>query len=631
MNIGNTSTQELVKEIVRLSGKYYEGEPEVSDIVFDNMVDELSRRDPNNSILSTVGYGYQVNQKLSNVVKHQYDIAKFESKIKSVVDIPDRNPDNSIISAKIDGGSILLYYSSGKLKSAVTRGDGIIGYDVTKKMKLIVPSILRDKSFSGMVRGEIAMKTDLFNQKYKSQGYSSARNLAIGLIKRDILTVEQSRDLSFVAYTVRGLSDKNLSSKQNVLTWLRYNDFEVVDTFSISNWSDDSFRDVIKSYKKYPIDGIVITSNDYKFLQDNTQVPMFELAYKTVAEAVEVTVTDVSWNLTRTGKLTPKVWFNPVYLSGAMVQKATAFNARYIRDSGLGIGSKITVMRSGEVIPDIQEVITKKKYDLPSKCPICGSKLEWTDADLKCTNSNCSGQLFNTVIHWINTIADVKGLGNSTLFDFCNQLSINSIDDLYKKIKLIPNLYNSSSVTYQKIIEMIELLKSSISLPKFLIANNIPMLGTVAAESTNTPQIFKIILEDTIDDEWSSKVHDKLKGLNVTARNNLIDSIDNIRRYSTYIKVIRSNNDSKFDNSELPSNVASSSNKLIAITGKLSIPRNQFIQEIAQYGWSVGTVTSNTKYLVTDTPDSGSSKNRKARELGIPVISEEEFRNLMKS
>ena len=631
MNIGNTSTQELVKEIVRLSGKYYEGEPEVSDIVFDNMVDELSRRDPNNSILSTVGYGYQVNQKLSNVVKHQYDIAKFESKIKSVVDIPDRNPDNSIISAKIDGGSILLYYSSGKLKSAVTRGDGIIGYDVTKKMKLIVPSILRDKSFSGMVRGEIAMKTDLFNQKYKSQGYSSARNLAIGLIKRDILTVEQSRDLSFVAYTVRGLSDKNLSSKQNVLTWLRYNDFEVVDTFSISNWSDDFFRDVIKSYKKYPIDGIVITSNDYKFLQDNTQVPMFELAYKTVAEAVEVTVTDVSWNLTRTGKLTPKVWFNPVYLSGAMVQKATAFNARYIRDSGLGIGSKITVMRSGEVIPDIQEVITKKKYDLPSKCPICGSKLEWTDADLKCTNSNCSGQLFNTVIHWINTIADVKGLGNSTLFDFCNQLSINSIDDLYKKIKLIPNLYNSSSVTYQKIIEMIELLKSSISLPKFLIANNIPMLGTVAAESTNTPQIFKIILEDTIDDEWSSKVHDKLKGLNVTARNNLIDSIDNIRRYSTYIKVIRPNNDSKFDNSELPSNVASSSNKLIAITGKLSIPRNQFIQEIAQYGWSVGTVTSNTKYLVTDTPDSGSSKNRKARKLGITVISEEEFRNLMKS
>lgn len=607
------SIKTLEIKIKKYATSYYEGNPEISDSEFDSLVDELRKKDPNNKLLTTIGWGYELSDPLTTQEEHSYEIGKFEDKIKKVSELGLKN-DEGVISVKIDGGSILCYYEKGILVRALTRGNGIIGYSVTKKMKKIAPSNLVDKTFTGLVRGEIAMKTKVFNSKY-SDDYSSARNLAVGMIKRDKLTLEELRDLSFVAYTVRGTTSQKLDSKTKVFEWLKKNKFEVVDTFNTNNWSDDAFRTLIKSYDKYPIDGLVITSHKYKELDDGTFIPEREVAYKTNADTAEVEVTDITWNLTRTGKLFPTVWFTPVRLSGATVQKATAFNAKFVEEEGLGIGSKILIQRSGEIIPDVMEVLIRKKYKFPDICPKCGNPLSKKGVHLVCESPDCKGYAYNSLEHWIQTITELKGLGSSTIEDFTNNLAIDSIDTFYKKLELIPNLFSKTSATRNLMNRMIKLLHSPISFSKFLNACNIAMIGRVASDELS--EYKELILYDKIDNDWIEKIN-SMKGCNITAKKNLIDKIDTIRRYSKYVTF-------ESDNSK-----GNSEKGVVAITGALSVPRNDFVKEITQAGWKFATSISNkVNYLVTDNPNSGSSKNKKAQLLGVKVISEKEFRQIM--
>ena len=611
------SVKDLEIKIKKYATSYYEGNPEISDKEFDKLVDELKKKDPNNKLLTSVGWGYELSDPLTTQEEHLFEIGKFEDKIKKISELGLKE-DEGVISVKIDGGSILCYYEKGNLVKALTRGNGIIGYSVTKKMKKIVPSILEDKTFTGLVRGEIAIKNLVFNSKYSSN-YSSARNLAVGMIKRDKLTMEELRDLSFVAYTVRGTTSQKLDSKTKVFEWLKKNKFEVVDIFNSNNWTDESFRELIKSYDKYPIDGLVITSHKYKELEDGTFIPEREVAYKTNADSAEVEVTDITWNLTRTGKLFPTVWFTPVKLSGATVQKATAFNAKFIEEEGLGIGSKILIQRSGEVIPDVMEVLTRRDYKFPDICPKCGKPLTKKGVHLVCEDFNCKGYAYNSLEHWIQTITELKGLGSAIIEDFTDSLGIDSIDTFYKKIDLIPNLFSKTSATRNLMNKMIKLLKSSISFSKFLNACNIAMIGKVASEELSGYR--ELILDDKIDDNWIDKIN-SMKGCNVTAKKNLIDRIDVIRRYATYVDI---------DSEGLNNKRAILQKKgVVAITGSLSVPRNEFVKEITQRGWKLATsVSGKVNYLITDNPDSGSSKNRKAQALGVKVISEKDFRKLM--
>lgn len=619
-NYNNMTVKELENEIKKNATLYYEGEPEISDYDFDKMVDTLKEKDPDNKLLTTVGWGYEVNNPLNRTDTHSYEVAKFEDKIKNSKEL-GLKPDDGIISVKIDGGSIICYYEKGVMKKALTRGDGKTGYLVTKKMKLIAPTKLKDRTFTGLVRGEIAMKNTIFNNKYSFK-YKSARNLAIGLIKRDNLSMEQIRDLSFVAYTVRGKSTKKLDSKQKVFNWLKENDFECVDILITKHWDDESFRKLIKTYDKYPIDGIVVTSNKYTEQSDGTHIPVREVAYKTGADTAEVVVTDILWNLTRTGNLFPTAKFTKVKLSGAEVEKATAFNAKYMKDEGLGIGSKILIQRSGEVIPDIMRVITKAEdYKLPEVCPKCGNPLIWKGVHLHCNNPDCKGNAYNALEHWILKITELKGLGESIIDNFTNMLDINDIPTLYKKLDLVPNLFDKTSATRKLMEKMIELLRAPIPFGKFMIACNIPMVGQSASEELEKYQ--DLILKDKIDDAWEMKIQ-AMGGCNVTAKKNIIDNIDKIRQYSKYVNI---ESGSDIDNS---TNSSISDDKVVAITGALSVPRTEFAKELANAGWKLATsITKKVKYLITDNPNSGSSKNKKAQDMGVKVISEIDFRKIM--
>lgn len=610
---------ELSERIVEYARQYYEGTPTISDAAFDALVDQLRKTEPNNPILDKVGWGYTVNNPLLTEQRHWYDVAKFENKVKdsSLITIPH---DRGKASVKLDGGSVCCYYKNGKLAYAITRGDGITGYDVTDKFKFMVPCDLSDASFTGMVRGEVVMQSSIFNSKY-AQNYESARNLAIGMIKRNSITLNELHDIDFVAYTVRGVSDIDISSKSLVYNWLLMNHFNKVDELTVTDWSDDGLRVLIKSYTKYLIDGIVITDELYDKLDDDTYVPHSEIAYKTASDTAVVTVEDVTWNLTRTGLLYPRVWFTPVKLSGATVRKATAFNADFVESEGIGKGAELVIRRSGEVIPDIVEVIKRATPELPTVCPECGSKLIRA-THLQCTNPECSGQSLKSLIHWINVVAGIKGMGTTMIVDFLETFDISNIDELYSKRQYcIDNIDQiSGDATKQLLLEMLSMLVEPIQFNEFMKACNLPMIGDSACDALIPYR--QLVLEDSINESWTSKIND-IPGVNITGKLSIQKNISRIRRYATLITVMKIDSDPLTKPTNDP-------DKIITITGKLSVGRKQFVELIKPYGWSEGPINK-AKYLVTDNPDSGSSKCKNAKKLGVPIISELDFMDLIKT
>lgn len=609
---------DLSDRIVKYAEEYYEGHPSVSDATFDALVEHLKQTEPDNPLLNTVGWGYVVNTDMVTAT-HRYNIAKFENKVRdsSLIAIPHERAKASV---KIDGGSICCYYTNGNLEVAITRGDGKVGYNVTDKMKFIVPQKLVDNTFTGMVRGEITMTLDTFN-KYYVQDYESVRNLAIGMIKRTSISMEELHLLDFVAYTVRGTSTQSLNSKLAVYNWLNTNYFNCVDSVYPTQWTDDELRNIIKSYNKYLIDGIVVTDNLYDLQSDNTWVPHSEIAYKTAADTATVTVEDVTWNLTRTGLLYPRVWFTPVKLSGATVRKATAFNADFIESNGIGKGATLVVQRSGEVIPDVVEVINKVEPALPTKCPECGTDLVWKGVHLCCDNPSCAGKNVNELLHWIHNVAGIKGLGDTIILDYLDAFSISNITELYENrqysIDHIDKI--SGNATRKLLLEMLNLLVEPIPFDEFMLACNLRMVGHSACGALK--KYMKLILDDPIDSAWESQVR-QIEGVNATGKKSIIDSIDRIRLYSTYIKVI--------DSTATATSATVDPTNIVTITGKLSMTRKEFVEEINKYGWTEGPINK-AKYLVTDNPNSGSSKCKNAQRLNVPIISESDFMKLIRT
>lgn len=590
--------QELELRIKDAATKYYEGHPEISDEEFDRLIEQLEHEDPNSEILKKVGWGYSI--KFSKETRpHRFEVAKFESKVRDAAQLTFNR--DYYVSRKIDGGSVCCYYSDGRLDYAITRGDGELGYDVTNQMSHIIPVVLSDTSFTGLVRGEIIISNDIFSSKYPES--SSARNTAIGLLKRNELSVDEIKDLSFVAYTVRGTSQSEINSKSAVFSWLDSNKFEVVEYYKNIDLSKSNLDSMINTSGKYLADGLVITTDSYTKLEDGTYVPDKEVAYKLeLGSSAEVEVVDIDWNLTRTGKLAPRVWFTPVELAGATCQKATAFNARYIRESKIGIGSRIVVQRSGDIIPDIVEVLTEVPYDFPKKCMHCGSDLHDDGVNLYCRNRHCIGNELSNTHRWIEVLASVKGLGYNIIDGLLEEFNINTVEDLYDRLDTIENSLTDSA-TDTKVRQMISYLRETPDFDDFIVALSIPGVGYASAQKLHDHYDLIVNSTDSVPDNAS----------------NLLNKIfDNIERVRHYLKFFPSA-------PNLPTKVVEESPiGVVEITGKLSLPRSQFIEKLKSMGWTVGSIKS-ADYLITNTPNSGSTKNKRAIELGVKVITESDF------
>lgn len=634
----------LETEIKSAAQKYYnDGSSPISDEEFDAKVDALRSLSPESCIVNSVGWGYEINSDTTpgEKFKHLYGVAGSLSKCRTWDELKDYRDRWIDASLKLDGISIVMYYKNGVRYAAVTRGDGVTGINVSDKVNCIISeNLLNNSTFCGAIRGEIVMNYSKF-EDYKRihPEAKNPRNTVAGLIGAK----ECSDDLKFLnilPYNVVGMdaSCNDLLVKDDNISIFANNEFlaknfEYCAPRSLVKLTEDTYFDTLSTKKaawdtfNYPSDGIVLSRTYLSYNPDTGYISPKAIAFKFQAEQAETSVIDVEWNLTKTKYLMPRLIVNTVSISGTNVSAATGYNAEYIRDNRIGPGAEIIISKHGEIIPNVDKVIRGVDYTLPTHCPCCNHELIWDGVHLKCANPECADSKTQNLLIWIHNLAPVDGLGDELIIKYLLTYRDNlSIDDLMRlDYKSLSDYFYSESGHKKLIYDMIKkLFTGRFEISSALKALNIPRLGDKTAEKLSKyPQL----ILDCLDSFDRSNA-----GNDIGEYANLIDIVGNATAATIYANI------DKFKQLNLirdrivwdsAPNTEAGPKGSVAITGKLSVPRNQFIQELRSNGWEVKDISKSTSYLITDDPESNSSKNKKANEWDIQKITEAEFRKIM--
>lgn len=621
--------KDLENKIQQESQKYYsEGSNSIDDEQFDALVGTVKDLDPNSKVLST-GWGYDVenDSTYGTKVKHTCGLVGSLDKYRNIDELLKyfKNSDELYYSLKLDGLSIVLYYEQGMLVDAVTRGDGYTGISIYDKIKFIDRQLfVLPVNFTGAIRGEILMTINNFDTfKSINQDAKNPRNAAAGLVNRKD-KYEDLKFLDIVVYTVVKVSDEyrnivvNNSTMYNFLN--RYFSY-VVPYKKISEDSFDTLNSQFKCFKNkwvslLPIDGIVVSAG-LEWDNNTGNVSYDSVAFKFESESKAVEVIDVEYDMSKTHYAIPRVKVTPVQLSGATVEYAAGHNAQYILDNDIGPGSIVELTRSGEVIPYIKSVIEPTNPKLIKNCPVCNSVLSWNGVHLQCNNPDCGNAIIQDTLVWINTLAPLDNFGDTLrlkyLSMYLEDISIESImnGSILKFIDKPTELVQDT--LFYKFIHL--LYENSISLESAIISLNIPRFSTMnSAKLANYPDIVKRLIAVSNGEQEIDSLLDIYGYIGDANSDSLIENIHKFRR----LNLIRDR--IIWDNVK--------SNGKVAITGKLSVKRADFEKELKQYGYTpVSSVTQDVIYLITDNPNSSSSKNRQADKYGITKITELEFRN----
>lgn len=623
--------EELENLIKNYSQSYYSGESEVDDEYFDSLVEELRSLDPDSEVINKTGWGFEPQ---GRKVSHLYNLKVGSlSKVKNPESIPSRfTPSFCRFSAKLDGLSVVSYYNRGHRVKSITRGNGTQGLDVTDKINVISPKTeVLSYDFTGAVRGEVLMSVrnwrEVKEKRFSDNPSANPRNFSSGVLNREELT-DDLKLLDYIVYKVVADPMKAFrSSFSETLDFKKMSEFLLTEfncvpyvTLNNTQFSHEILKEEYDKFNlEYPCDGVVITRMDDINYNDSI-VDYDEVAYKFESESREVVVTGVDWNATRTGRMMPRVWFDPVELSGALVRKSTGFNAAFIRDNKINVGTVIKVTRSGEVIPHILEIVDNPCNEglLPQVCPNCGSDLRWDGVDLVCDSEN-EDQL---IYRFISTAGGVEGAGwslYSKLIEALNlkdyQTFLEFLSDLNSNFESFENQINnkiSGSVTKSKCISILNNLRSEIKPGTFLVACNVGGLSWKSAQNLidNYPEYISDLKSNTVD-------YDRMWSINGFG--------------SSIIKTLQNFQNRLFDIASRV-NVASPTKTEIkevkfsvAITGALSMKRSEFDAILESHGYSQSSNFKEIKYLITNNPDSTSSKMKKAKDNNVEIISEKEF------
>ena len=649
---------ELIKLIEKANVEYYTlDNPSVTDREYDNWMSELldieekypelKRKDsPSEKIGGEViGEFQKVTHKhpmfsIADVF-NEAEIVAFDERIRK--EFP--NP-SYVCELKIDGLAVSLTYEKGIFKSAATRGNGTIGEDITHNVKTIKTIPLRlTEPVDIELRGEIYMPKKSFeklNEERAKNGeplFQNPRNAAAGSIRQLDSSIAKSRNLDAFLYHVpetkrqthyEALMDlKHLGFIVNPNIRLVHNVNEILEY--IEEWTEK--RDSLP----YEIDGIVIKVNDIhmqKELGNTAKYPKWVIAYKFPAEEVKSKLTDIVCTVGRTGLITPNAVFEPIKIMGSTVRRATLHNREYIKEKNLLIGDTILVRKAGDVIPEVvgpvinERTGNEKEFIMPDTCPICNAKLIATlsGIDLKCPNDKCPARNIESLIHYTDRKAmNIDGLGERIIEDFYNMGIITKLIDIYnlkdRREELI-ELEGFGPKSVDNLLDSIEKSKHN-SLEKFLFAIGIKGIGEKNAkliakkyltldnlanasfeELNNIPDIGPILatsITEFFKNEDNMKVIEGLKNVNVNM---------------TYLG--KQTNESSFLNG-----------KRIVVTGTLENYTRDQIQEIIEENgglWSSSVTKKTSAVLVGTNPG---SKYDKAKELNIPIWSEQDFQKML--
>ena len=631
-----------VEELNKASAAYYNtGQPIMSDAEFDNKLEELRQWENETGIILSNSPTHNVGAiVLDNIkeVTHKTPMLSLNKchSAEEVMKFADNH--NLVASVKLDGLSCRLIYKDGILVRAESRGNGIVGNDITEAVKQFQNIPLHiNKEGTYIIDGEALIKLDDFAEINKNGEFKNSRNLAAGTLASLDTSVVKDRKLSWYAWeVVEGY--KNNSFTFSLLEAHNLG-FDVVPfaNLALADMSIDEaieyFLDEAKE-KFLPQDGVVFKFDDIEYgksLGNTSHHFRNGIAYKVFNDSVETKLIDIEWNTSKTGLINPVAIFQPVNLNGAITTRATLHNITYIKDMMLGIGDRIRVYRSNMVIPKVHDSIDKSgNFKIPDKCPICGQPtkiVKENDSEvLMCENPDCRGKLLGKLVHAASRNAlDIENLSESTIEKFIVLKWLNSIRDIYHlsdykyEMGLLEG-FGKKSV--EKLLSSIEKSRNT-NLEHFLYSLSIPMVGKSASKmiAEAVDYNFDIFMQQMA--LIGAKYFKYIPGIGDTLINSLDDYFE--KHCSDILKLSK---EFIFESKGNRNTNDSLKGLTFVITGSLNhyANRDELKSEIESYGGKVsGSISSKTSYLINNDVNSTSSKNSKAKSLNIPIISEEDF------
>lgn len=623
---------------------YNKSRPEISDFEFDTLFDELSALEKETGLIlassPTQTVGYEVKSSLSKVT-HNHPMLSLD-KTKSVDDaIKFLGGRDGIVMAKMDGLTCSLRYLNGELVSAETRGNGEVGEDVLHCAKTIKNLPLKIECLDEVIiDGEVIITYDDFEKSNETlpenERYKHPRNLASGSIRQLDSSVAALRNMKFIAWKLIKGYDTN--SFFDSLAWMENIGFTCVPVAIVSCDIQNIkyYIEYVKQWAKddgYPIDGCVFSYDDIAYgesLGATGHHLRSQLAFKFYDEVYETKLLSIDWTIGKTGVLTPTAVFEPVEIDGTTVERASLHNISIIKSLGLTNSCTIKVYKANMIVPQIDscEQDGNGEIDIPSVCPICGGTTaiqKDNDSEvLICTNPNCSGKLLGKLVHFVSKKgADIQGLSEATIQTFLEVELINDFIDIYKlknhKDKLL-SLPGFGAKSVEKLLLSIENSRE-IKLENFIAALGITNIGTSASKTIAKScdyDLGKLILMWANDYDFT-----QLEDFGQVMAKSFTDYFD---EYINEIEALAYEMTFVVPNIEEKTTSSVFTDKSICVTGKLNhFTRDSINEKIVSLGAkAVSSVSKKTDYLITN-ESSGSSKYKKAVELGVPIITEEEF------
>ena len=659
-----------IKELVSIMNQhrenYYNNNfSDIYDHEYDKLFDELSNLESETGFVMakspTQSVGCEVKSELTKII-HSHPMLSLD-KTKSTDELKKFAGDQDcILSLKMDGLTILATYENGELIKAETRGNGLEGEDIIHNAR-VFDNIPHHINYNGHleVEGEAIITYDDFEKinsmiENPDDRYKNPRNLASGSVRQLDSNITAKRHIKFIAWKVpTAIEDfDNNDSFLHRLLCIKNLGFDIVPLLTYAKDADEKYiNEMVEALKNnaesmgYPIDGLVITYNNIPYgesLGATGHHPRHSIAFKFYDEEVETILRGIDWTLGKSGQITPTAIFDPVEIDGSVVSKASVHNVSILTKLELMCGDTITVYKANQVIPQIAENLSaneRHKRDnyqyttYPSECPVCGGKTEIKqDNDSKvliCTNPNCKGKLLGRLTHFVSKNAmNIEGLSEATLEKFIELDWLNDFIDIYNlkehKAEMM-NLEGFGKKSVEKLLNAIEKSRNT-TLDRFIYSLCIPLIGKSASKTISKyfngkfNSFFEIIMEEPFFD-WT-----ELEDFGSAMEVSLCDYFD---KWCEKINELA--NIMTFD---IPKVVNASSvdlsGKTFVITGSLNHFENRDAakERIESLGGKVsGSVSAKTDFLICS-EISNSSKCKKAMELGVPIISEEEFVDMIK-
>lgn len=636
--------KELTSILQKASYAYYGlDRPLMTDKEYDDFYDELSTLEKETNCVLAGSPTIKVQGYLLDgftKVKHTKPMLS-ANKTKDTKEIEKFVTNNRFYgSYKLDGLTVVVRYKNGEFTQGITRGTGIEGEDVTEQCRFIknLPMTIPYKS-NLELRGECVISWDEFKRINRNLDtpYSHPRNLASGTLRNLDLNIIKDRNLSFVVFEC--VTDMKEDSKSETLIDVHNMGFEIVPITKLNSTVDQVSNALQPEFYQYPTDGIIFELDSRKLSESLGSTSHHEccrMALKWEDELYETTLKDIEWNTSKTGLINPVAVFEPVDLDGAITTRATLHNVSYIEDLQLGIGDTIQVYRANMVIPKVHSNLTRSNaWKLPDKCPCCGGDVEIHNENgsktLYCTNLDCKAKLLGKLVHFVSKNAiNIDGLSEQTLQKFIDLGWLNTFRDIYYLSDHKEEMYKLDGFGNKSVDKLLENIEKSrnTTLDRFIYGLCIPLIGRTASKVI--AKEFNNQAEEFYDIWCHSYDFTKLDDFGDAMNNSMKAFIrDNYRWIAEFI------GEFNFRESDTNGNVKQVlEGKTFVITGSLKAYKNreELVSVIERNGGKVsGSVSAKTSYLINNDVASTSGKNKKAHDLEIPIISEGEFIQIIKS